>query len=380
MASKKRGLSRGLDVLLKDTLGADMTVAVAVADATTKTKSKATSVLAEKKVPPQKPVKKVLKKTTTKPAAKKTTSKKVTPTKEPTKPNVAEKGMPNSEESPSLVEQVIPVEPAEAEEPEKVIIKGLDFIDVTQLSPGRYQPRKEILESELESLADSIRTQGVLQPIVVRPPTADGRYEIIAGERRFRASRLAGLKEVPAIIKDVSDEAAMAIALIENIQRENLNPVEEAEALDRLAKTYELSHSEVAEAVGKSRTSVTNLLRLLNLNDDVRLLLERGDIDMGHAKVLLGVQGHLQSTLARAVVNQGLSVRETEKLLARSQMNEPPAAFKQPVDPDISRLQMTLSEKVGAPVKILHNNRGKGRVVIRYNSLDELDGILAHIQ
>jgi ParB family transcriptional regulator, chromosome partitioning protein len=253
-------------------------------------------------------------------------------------------------------------------------------LPIQSLTPGRYQPRTQIHPTELETLADSIRVQGVLQPIVVRPLEKD-RYEIIAGERRFRAAMLAGLEFIPAVVKDVKDEAALAIALIENIQRENLSALEEAMALERLSKEFNLTHIQVAEAVGKSRAAVTNLLRLLTLTDDVKLLLERGDIEAGHAKVLLTLRGHQQSQVARTVVARGLSVRETEKLVAKLQEETSTASFRRRVsDPNIRLLQNSLAEKLGASVEIMHGNQGKGRVVIQYNTLDELDGILAHIQ
>lgn len=256
---------------------------------------------------------------------------------------------------------------------------GFVELNVKRLRPGRFQPRRTIHESELESLANSIKEQGVLQPIVVRSLGNEG-YEIIAGERRWRAAQVAGLTTVPVIVKDVSDKAALAIALIENIQREDLNPLEEAIALERLGAEFELSHEQIATAVGKSRTTVTNLLRLLSLRPDVKVLLERGDIDMGHAKVLLALQGPQQSAIAREIVAKRLSVRETEQLVARTLEDKPKTSpQKLSSDPDIRRLETNLSEKVGAAVKIIQSTKGKGKLLIKYNSLDELDGILAHI-
>lgn len=258
---------------------------------------------------------------------------------------------------------------------------GFVEINVKRLRPGRFQPRRVIQESELESLANSIKEQGILQPIVVRTVgTTDG-YEIIAGERRWRAAQLAGLTAVPVIIKNVPDDAALAIALIENIQRENLSPLEEAIAYERLGTEFSLSHEKIAFAVGKSRTTVTNLLRLLALRADVKLLLENGDIELGHAKVLLGLHGAQQSAIAREVVSKRLSVRETEHLVERTLAggNEVSKALKHTLDPDIRRLETSLSEKVGAAVKIVQSAKGKGKLLIKYNSLDELDGILAHI-
>lgn len=256
---------------------------------------------------------------------------------------------------------------------------GFVEINVKRLRPGRFQPRRTIQESELESLANSIKEQGVLQPIVVRTLGNDG-YEIIAGERRWRAAQLAGLSTVPVIIKNVPDDAALAIALIENIQREDLNPMEEAIALERLGNEFGLSHEKIAAAVGKSRTTITNLLRILALRPDVKLLLERGDIDLGHAKVLLALQGPQQSVIAREIVAKRLSVRETEQLVTRTLEGKTKTnTLKHATDPDIRRLETNLSEKVGAAVKIIQSTKGKGKLLIKYNSLDELDGILAHI-
>jgi len=214
---------------------------------------------------------------------------------------------------------------------------------------------------------------------VARKVEGSNRYEIIAGERRWRAAQLAGLTEVPVIPKAVSDEAAMAIALIENIQRENLSAMEEAVALNKLSKEFKLTHEDVAKAVGKSRTTITNLLRLLTLRPDVQVLLERGDLDFGHAKVLLAVQGVLQSQLAKQIVAKRLSVRETEALVANAQTTKQ-SGTKAKVDPDILRLQKKVGDMVGAEVSIKHSSKGRGKIVIAYNSLDELEGILNHIQ
>lgn len=256
---------------------------------------------------------------------------------------------------------------------------GFVEINVKRLRPGRFQPRRTIQDSELETLANSIKEQGVLQPIIVRIVGNDG-YEIIAGERRWRAAQLAGLTNVPVIIKNVPDEAALAIGLIENIQREDLNPLEEAIAFERLGTEFGLSHERIAQAVGKSRTTITNLLRLLSLRADVKILLERGDIELGHAKVLLGLQGAQQSAVAREVVAKRLSVRETEQLVSRTlEGKNTSGTLKAAMDPDIRRLETKLSEKVGSAVKIVQSSKGKGKLLIKYNSLDELDGILAHI-
>lgn len=259
------------------------------------------------------------------------------------------------------------------------VAAGFVEINVKHLHPGKFQPRRIIQDSELESLANSIKEQGILQPIVVRILGNDG-YEIIAGERRWRAAQLAGLTAVPVIVKDVSDESALAIALIENIQRENLNPLEEAIAYERLGNDFGLSHEKIALAVGKSRTTITNLLRILNLRADVKLLLENGDIELGHAKVLLGLQGPQQSVIAREVVAKHLSVRETEHLIMRTlEGNASTKLVKLSHDPDIRRLETELTDKVGCPVKILQSSKSKGKLMIKYNSLDELDGIMSHI-
>ena len=246
---------------------------------------------------------------------------------------------------------------------------------------GRYQPRKDMHPEALEDLAASIRAQGVVQPIVVRPNGA-GRYEIIAGERRWRAAQLAGLDAIPAVVRDVPDESAVAMALIENIQREDLNAMEEAAAFQRLITEFEMTHQQVADAVGRSRTAVTNLLRLLSLQDEVKRLVEHGDLEMGHARALLALEGGAQTDAARTVVARGLSVRETEQLVRRLQAPAGPKRELKPdaQDPDIRRLQDQLSERLGAGVRLEHTGKGRGKLVIHYNSLDELDGILAHIQ
>ncbi|SEA17860.1 ParB/RepB/Spo0J family partition protein [Microbulbifer marinus] len=247
------------------------------------------------------------------------------------------------------------------------------------LQRGRYQPRRDFPQESLQELADSIRAQGIMQPIVVRP-VGDSKYEIIAGERRWRAAQLAELDRVPALVRQVSDEAAIAMALIENIQREDLNPIEEAAALKRLQDEFQLTQQEVADAVGKSRTAVTNLLRLLSLTEEVRTFLERGDLELGHAKALLGLAGETQRAAARQVVDRGLTVRQTEALVRRLQQQaQNPAPAKPKEDPNIRRLSERLAEKIGVPVAIDHNDKGVGRLVLKYSSLDELDGILAHL-
>ena len=255
-------------------------------------------------------------------------------------------------------------------------------LPIETLTRGRYQPRHEIKPETLQELADSIKAQGLVQPIIVRA-VVGGRYEIIAGERRWRAAQMAGLSEVPALIRDVSDEAAMAMALIENIQREDLNPLEEAAGLRRLHQEFGLTHQQVAEAVGRSRTAVTNILRLLELSQPVQDWLLQGRLEMGHARALLSLEPGLQKEAAQQVMIRGLSVRETEELARTLQQQSPAAAAKpkkSPLDPNIKSLQDDLSERLGAKVSLIHASNGKGRLVIQYNSLDELDGIIEHIK
>jgi len=257
-------------------------------------------------------------------------------------------------------------------------------LPIDLIAHGRYQPRQAFDPDSLRELADSIAAQGVIQPIVVRPIDR-GRYEIVAGERRWRASRQAGLTEIPVVVREVDEQSAIAIALIENIQRDDLNPLEEAGTLERLLTEFGLTHQQVAEAVGKSRVTVTNLLRLLELNDDVKRYLQDKRLEMGHARALLGLRGSQQSKAAGQVVSRGLSVRETEKLVRRLQAagqdQQPATTTPEPTqDPDIRRLQDDLGERLGARVRIRHGNRGAGKLVIAYNNLDELDGILAHIK
>ena len=257
---------------------------------------------------------------------------------------------------------------------------GIKHLPVEFIQPGQYQPRKDMHQEALEELAASIKAQGLMQPIVIRPLVGkDDRFEIIAGERRWRATQLAGLDTVPVIIRDVPDDAAIAMALIENIQRENLNSMEEAQALYRLQQEFELTQQEVGDAVGKSRATVANLLRLMQLNDDVKIMLERGDIEMGHAKALLGLQDQKQSEAARHVVAKEMTVRQAEAYVRNLQEEVKPKEKSRP-NPDIQRLERTLGERLGANVAIQHSAKGKGKLVINYSNLDELDGILAHIQ
>ncbi|MFD2230041.1 ParB/RepB/Spo0J family partition protein [Alkalimarinus sediminis] len=252
-------------------------------------------------------------------------------------------------------------------------------LPVDLVQRGVYQPRRDMDPEALEELAESIRQQGVMQPIIVRP-IAESRYEIIAGERRWRATQLAGLDRVPAIIRDVPDEAAVAMALIENIQRENLNAMEEAIALQRLQDEFELTQQEVAQAVGKSRSTVTNLLRLIGLSNEVKVMLEHGDLEMGHGRAMLSLSPELQLQAANQVVAKSLSVRQTEALVRKLQEEKDHPKEAKKVDPDIRRLQQDLSERIGAKVAINHTSKGKGKLVIQYSSVDELDGILNHIK
>ncbi len=261
----------------------------------------------------------------------------------------------------------------------------LRLIAIEQIRPGMYQPRVDMHPEALQELADSIRAQGVVQPIVIRPLTEVSaeqlvKYEIIAGERRWRAAQMAGLGHIPAVIRRASDKNTVAMALIENIQREDLNPVEEASAIKRLIEEFELTHQKAAEAVGRSRTAVTNLLRLLELGQEARTLLENGDLEMGHARALLSLPEALQGQAARQVVSQELSVRDTEKLVKKLLSPRAEKNTATSPDPDIQRLERQLSEKLGAQVSFKHNAKGKGQLLIRYNNLDELEGILQHIQ
>ncbi len=262
--------------------------------------------------------------------------------------------------------------------------EGLKKLPVEHMVRGRYQPRTEFHEEQLQELADSIGKQGIIQPIIVRSISVDSakpKYEIIAGERRWRAAQLAGLHEVPVVIKKYTDEEAIAVSLIENIQREDLNPIEEASSLDRLIQEFGLTHQEAADAVGRSRAAVSNLLRLLSLDVGVKEMLAHGDIEMGHARALLSLEITLQPGVANIVISKGLSVRETEAHV-RKILNPPPKNKKENVVEDlhISDLQNRLSEALGAKVTCQHSAKGKGKLVIQYNSLDELDGILEHIQ
>jgi len=259
--------------------------------------------------------------------------------------------------------------------------QALSYLSLEKLQRSPYQPRREFDEAALNELADSIRSQGIIQPIVVRPASDGQHYEIIAGERRWRAAQLAELAEVPVIIRDVTNETALALAIIENLQREDLNPLEEAMGLERLMSEFHLTHQDLATVVGKSRAAVTNLLRLLGLRPEVKTMLEHNDLEMGHARALLGLTEDKQVEVARAVVARGLSVRQTEALVRQVQQNQDiPLAAAKRIDPDVAALEQRLSEVLCAKVAIQHGSQGKGKLVINYSSLDELDGILAHIQ
>ncbi len=264
---------------------------------------------------------------------------------------------------------------------------GLRHIALDLLQRGEYQPRIDIRQDSLDDLASSIRAQGVVQPIVVRPLAKGNgvqRYEIIAGERRWRAAQMASLDEIPAIIRDVPDKAAIAMSLIENIQRENLNPLEEARALSRLIGEFKMTHAEAAEAVGRSRAAVSNILRLRDLSDKVKAMLESRQLEMGHARALLSISDAAQQhDAARQVARRGLSVRDTERLVKRMLAgtgSRKSAKHARSVDRDIRRLEIEVSEKLGARVRVDHTANGSGKITISYNSLDELDGILKHIK
>jgi len=254
----------------------------------------------------------------------------------------------------------------------------LHALPIEHIQRGKYQPRKDFDPEKLQELADSIKAQGVIQPIVVRKIGLE-KYEIIAGERRWRASQLAGLQQVPVVIKEIDDRSAMAIALIENIQREDLNPLEEAEALRRLLDEFEMTHQQIADAVGKSRTTVTNLLRLIDLHPEVKKLLASRQLEMGHARALLSLDGAKQVAAANKIVREGLTVRAAERLAKESQA-EPKIQKTRELDKDTLRLQEDLSAKLGAKVLIDHKENGAGKLVITYTSLEELDGILGQIK
>ncbi|AXV72750.1 chromosome partitioning protein ParB [Ralstonia solanacearum] len=259
-------------------------------------------------------------------------------------------------------------------------------LKLEQMQPGKYQPRTRMDEGALQELAASIRAQGLMQPILVRKVDLDGaahKYEIIAGERRFRASRLAGLTEVPVLVKDVPDEAAAAMALIENIQREDLNPLEEAQGIARLIREFQFTHEQAAESLGRSRSAVSNLLRLLNLAQPVQTMLMAGDLDMGHARTLLAVDGASQITLANQIINKRLSVRETEKLVASTLKPFELKSQRQKNGQngrDVARLEEELADMLGLPVQIKLAAKGRGQLTVQFGSLDEFDGLLARLR
>lgn len=275
--------------------------------------------------------------------------------------------------SSSPVSELAPGERATGEQ--------LRSLPVDLIRPGRYQPRKDMRDDTLGELADSIRSQGLVQPILVRP-VADGKhFEIIAGERRWRAAQMAGLQDVSCVVRPIADSEAIAMALIENIQREDLNPLEEAQALDRLIREFDMTHQKAADAVGRSRAAVSNLIRLLDLGAPVRTLVAERRLDMGHARALLGLTTqHQQNEVGALVASKGLSVRETEALVRRLLAKPDDDRMPPRKDPDIQRLETELSEKLGASVSVRSGAKGKGKLIISYNSNDELEGILDHIQ
>lgn len=271
----------------------------------------------------------------------------------------------------ALLGDAVPIEPVKNKN------QDLQTLPIEFLQRGKFQPRKDMKPEALRELSDSIRSQGIIQPIVVRA-IADDKYEIVAGERRWRAAQLAALQEVPVVIRDINDRTAMAVALIENIQREDLNVLEESEALKRLIEEFEMTHQQVADAIGKSRATISNLLRLLDLHGDVKNLLSKGLIEMGHARALLSLDVNKQIEIAYKIVEQGLTVRAVEKII-KELGGEKKKTAKKSQDSDTLRLQEELTEKTGSKVTISHQNNGKGKLVFSYTSLEELDGIIQRI-
>ena len=259
-------------------------------------------------------------------------------------------------------------------------LTGLKDLPLDVIEPGRYQPRSAMDPDRLKELSDSIREQGLVQPVVVRPLARQGRYELIAGERRWRASQMAGLETIPALVREVPDEATLALALIENIQRENLNPLEEATALKRLIDEFDLTHEQAATSVGRSRVAVTNMLRLLDMAPEVRDLVDQRKLDMGHARALLTLDRDQQVRIAGQIVEQALSVRQTEALVRRLREGAPEKKKPAVKSADIQRLEQELTETLCAPVSLKHQSSGKGQMTIRYTNLDELDGILERLK
>jgi ParB family chromosome partitioning protein len=268
---------------------------------------------------------------------------------------------------------------ADVQHEDESLDDSLQYFPLDMIQPGKYQPRIDMAEDSLEELADSIRSQGLVQPIVVRS-IEGGRYEIIAGERRWRASKLAGLDTIPAIVREVSDRSAIAMALIENIQRENLNPMEEANALHRLREEFDLTHQEAAEAVGRSRAAVSNLLRLRNLNEDVKRLLENGDLEMGHARALLALEGKMQSNAASDIVEKGLSVRETEQLIRRlSKPSKEKSNQSDALVEELDNIEKLITDKLGKRFALKHSASGKGKLVIDYSDVADLREIVQRL-
>ena len=265
---------------------------------------------------------------------------------------------------------------ADVQQDDENLDDSLQHFPLDMMQSGKYQPRIDMAEDSLDELADSIRAQGLVQPIIVRPIDG-GRYEIIAGERRWRASKIAGLDTIPVIVRDVSDRSAIAMALIENIQRENLNPMEEANALQRLLDEFSMTHQEAAEAVGRSRAAVSNLLRLRNLNDGVKRLVENGDLEMGHARALLALTSDAQSEAATTVVEKGLSVRETEQLIRR--ILNPGKEKEQPSDAlldELDKIEILIGSKLSSKFALKHSATGKGKLVIDYSNMDDLKKLI----
>ena len=254
---------------------------------------------------------------------------------------------------------------------------ALRTLAIDLLKPSRYQPRQEIGKDTLVELADSIRSQGVIQPVIVRP-TGKGHYEIVAGERRWRAAQQAGLHEVPVVVKEIPDKSVMAISLIENIQREDLNVIDMALGIQRLIDEFRMTHDTAAKAIGKSRTSVTNLLRLLGLSKEIKEMVRQNLLEMGHARALLSLDKAKQLAAAKTIIAKRLSVRASENLIRK--MQKPKVISNTFIDPNAASLQRELSSKLAAPVSIRHSKKGKGKIIIKYNSLDELEGILRHIR
>lgn len=371
--ARKRGLGKGLDALLQSMNLPETSAKQTVVPGD---EGLALQVLGEQKESASLKDKTAIDK---KAAAKKTVDNKIIDQ------TIDKKNIDKKKHTPTKTEdENIQNEPAQqlSHEDASEAFERIRYLPVEWLKRGQYQPRNDIDPDSLEELASSIKLRGVIQPLVVRPLSPNGAdYEIVAGERRWRASQLAGLDKVPCVIKIMADEAALAIALIENIQREDLNPIEEASALLRLQEEFQLTHQQIADAVGKSRTTITNVLRLNILNSEIKRLVEHGDIEVGHAKALLVLSAKKQMEVANLIIAQGLSVRQTEALVRKIQSGQSKSKKEQRTeDPNVRLLQQDLSEKLGASVSITHTAKGAGKVVVKFNSLDELDGILTHIK